>query len=80
MGILALIVLTAAIAAMVVVFLVKRGKEEELKTKSSVEPEKPIEKPKEPVSEPQKPKVDNDKPKEEKEPEKPKEEKEFITN
>lgn len=78
MGILALIVFAIAIAAMVVVFLVKRGKEDELETKPSVEPEKPaekpVEKPKEPLQEPQKPKVDNDKPKEEKESEKPKEE------
>lgn len=78
MGILALIVFAIAIAAMVVVFLVKRGKEDELETKPSVEPEKPtdkpVEKPKEPLQEPQKPKVDNDKPESEKEPEKPKEE------
>ena len=47
MGIVALIVLAIAIAAMVVVFLVKRGKEDELETKPSVEPEKPTEKPKE---------------------------------
>lgn len=74
MGIVALIVFAVAIAAMVVVFLVKRGKEDELDTKRSIEPEKPKEKPKEPVQEPQKPKVDNDKTEPEKEPEKPKEE------
>lgn len=68
MGIVALIVFAVDIAAMVVVFLVKRGKEDELDTKPSIEPEKPKEKPKEPIQEPQKPKVDNDKP------EKPKEE------
>ena len=77
MGILALIVFAVAIAAMVVVFLVKKGKEGKVETKPSVEPEKPadkpVEKPKEPVSEPQEPKVDNDKPTEEKEPKKPKE-------
>lgn len=82
MGIIALVVVATTIVAMVVVFLVRKGKEGKVETKPSVEPEKPaekpVEKPKEPVSEPQKPIVDNDKPKEEKEPEKPKEEEEGI--
>ena len=80
MGIIVLIILILVIATLIVIFLIKNGKEAESIVEEFLE-EETKDKPKEPVKETQKPvvendksKEENDKPKEEKEPEKEKNE------